>query len=181
MFDLCDISRLKNFDVKQFILRQKHAFDFIQRKLVNFQINKQTKQLNYYYYFYYYYYQQYYYNYGENIEHRLLEHRTLKHRAWNIQGQNPRTYNIKHQIIEHKNIKNVTLNITIQNIRTFKNVRKYQKILETILIEFDNGKSKYVIVNPVNRSRNGSIKAFQVVFNRTKLLNENIVFVDEFN
>ena len=38
-----------------------------------------------------------------------------------------------------------------------------------------------MIVNPVYRSHNGSIKAFQVLFNRTTILNKNIVFVDEFN
>ena len=35
------------------------------------------------------------------------------------------------------------------------------------------------MVNTVYRSHNGSIKTFQVVFNRTNLLNKNIVFVDE--
>ena len=33
-FDLCDISRLKDSDGKQFTLIQTHAFDFIQRMLV---------------------------------------------------------------------------------------------------------------------------------------------------
>ena len=88
----------------------------------------------------------------QNID---LEHRTPEHRAQKIQTQKPTTYNI-----EYKNIKHVTLNITINNIRTFESVRKHQKILETIFIEFDSGKNKYVIVNPVYRSRNDSIKLF---------------------
>ena len=50
-----------------------------------------------------------------------------------------------------------------------------------MLIEFDDGKNKYVMVSPVYTSLNGPIKAFQVVFNRTKLLNKDIVFIDEFN
>ena len=87
----------------------------------------------------------------QNID---LEHRTLGHRAQKIQTQNPTTYNI-----EYKNIKHVTLNITINNIRSFESARK-QKILGAIFIEFDSGKNKYAIANPVYRSRNGSIKVF---------------------
>ena len=44
-FDLCNISRLKNSDVKQFTFRQKHAFDFIQRELVYFVISNSLQEV----------------------------------------------------------------------------------------------------------------------------------------
>ena len=99
----------------------------------------------------------------KNKQTNKQKHRTLENRAQNIQTKNPRTCNTEHQIIEHKNIKNVTLNIRIQNIRTFENVRKHQEILETTLIEFDNGKNRYVIVNPLYRPGNGLISCFHTV------------------
>ena len=44
-FDLCNISRLKNSDMKKFTFRQKHAFDFIQRKLVYFVISNSLQKV----------------------------------------------------------------------------------------------------------------------------------------
>ena len=44
-FDLCNISRLKNSDMKKFTFRQKHAFDFIQPKLVYFVISNSLQKV----------------------------------------------------------------------------------------------------------------------------------------
>ena len=44
-FELCNISRLKNSDIKKFTFRQKHAFDFIKRRLVYFVILNSLQKL----------------------------------------------------------------------------------------------------------------------------------------
>ena len=45
-FDLCDIRRLRNADMKQFTFRQKHASGFIQRRLDYFFYFKQSSRRN---------------------------------------------------------------------------------------------------------------------------------------
>ena len=44
-FDLCDISRLRNPDVKQFTFRQKHVSGFIQRRLDYFFISNSLQDI----------------------------------------------------------------------------------------------------------------------------------------